>query len=298
MLQSRLMRYLDEVARCGSIRQAAENLNVASSAVNRQILAYERELGAPIFERLPRGLRLTSVGEAVIAYIRDAKGGHRRMVALIDDMKGLRSGEVKVVASAGLVGALLPRLVAQFHKRHARARIHVNVLPVDEIVETVGSGDADLGLAFDLPQDSRLRVLASANCRMGAIVRPKHPLAKRKSVRLGDCAGHALALPAKSLTLRWLLDVAMASASIEPASICESNSVEFLKQSVLRENCVTFLSEADIEDERRAGALVHVPLADPVLKLQTLKLVQRARGLLDPMPNLFAEEIRLAISNF
>ncbi len=51
MLHSRMLRYLDEVARCGSIRQAAERLNVASSAINRQILALEAELGTPIFHR-------------------------------------------------------------------------------------------------------------------------------------------------------------------------------------------------------------------------------------------------------
>src|SRR5579862_8524095 len=60
MLHSRLLRYLDEVSRLGSIRKAAVRLNVASSAINRQILALENELGAPIFERMPRRLRLTA----------------------------------------------------------------------------------------------------------------------------------------------------------------------------------------------------------------------------------------------
>ena len=54
MLHSRLLRYLDEAARLGSIRKAASRLNVASSAINRQILALEEELGVPIFERMPR----------------------------------------------------------------------------------------------------------------------------------------------------------------------------------------------------------------------------------------------------
>src|SRR5687768_8646043 len=57
MLHSRLLKYLDEVARLGSIRKASARLNVASSAINRQILALENELGAPIFERMPRRLR-------------------------------------------------------------------------------------------------------------------------------------------------------------------------------------------------------------------------------------------------
>jgi DNA-binding transcriptional LysR family regulator len=63
---SPFIRYFDEVARQGSIRKAADRLNVAPSAVNRQILKLEDELGAPLFERLPRGLRLTAAGEILI----------------------------------------------------------------------------------------------------------------------------------------------------------------------------------------------------------------------------------------
>ena len=71
MLHSRKLQYIDEIARCGSIRKAAQRLNVASSAVNRQILALEEEFGAPLFERLPRGLRLTAAGEMCVEHIRE-----------------------------------------------------------------------------------------------------------------------------------------------------------------------------------------------------------------------------------
>ena len=62
MLHGRLLRYLDEVARSGSIRKAADRLNVAASAINRQILSLEAELDTPLFERMPGGLRLTASG--------------------------------------------------------------------------------------------------------------------------------------------------------------------------------------------------------------------------------------------
>ncbi|MBL0932855.1 MAG: LysR family transcriptional regulator, partial [Alphaproteobacteria bacterium] len=70
MLHGRMLRYLDEIVRSGSIRKASARLNVASSAINRQLLALEAELGAPLFERLPRGLRLTAAGEMLIAHVR------------------------------------------------------------------------------------------------------------------------------------------------------------------------------------------------------------------------------------
>ena len=66
----RFLKYFDETARAGSIRQAAERLHVAPSAVNRRIKDLEAELGVPLFERLPRGMRLTAAGELFVQYVR------------------------------------------------------------------------------------------------------------------------------------------------------------------------------------------------------------------------------------
>src|SRR6185369_1115218 len=70
MLHGRLLNYIDEVARTGSIRKAADRLNVAASAISRQILALETQLGTPIFQRLPRKLILTAAGEVLIGHVR------------------------------------------------------------------------------------------------------------------------------------------------------------------------------------------------------------------------------------
>src|SRR5258708_13945765 len=98
MLHSRMLRYLDEVARCGSIRQAAERLNVASSAINRQILALEAELGTPIFHRLPRRLRLTATGEVVISHVRETLKEHRRGQKRHPQLQGPSVGQLTPAA--------------------------------------------------------------------------------------------------------------------------------------------------------------------------------------------------------
>ena len=58
MKHLRILEYVDEVARSGSIRKAADQLNVTASAVNRRIMDLEEELGARLFERRPRGVRV------------------------------------------------------------------------------------------------------------------------------------------------------------------------------------------------------------------------------------------------
>ena len=68
-MHAAVLRYFDQVARLGSIRRAAEALHVASSAVNRQIIKLEAEIGTPLFERLRSGVRLTAAGELSCAIL-------------------------------------------------------------------------------------------------------------------------------------------------------------------------------------------------------------------------------------
>ena len=70
MRHLRFLHYVDAVARVGSIRKAAEQLNLASSALNRRILDMEEELGVALFERGSQGVRLTTAGELFVSYIR------------------------------------------------------------------------------------------------------------------------------------------------------------------------------------------------------------------------------------
>ena len=123
-MHARVLRYLDEVVRRGSIRKAAEYLHIAPTAVNRQILELESELGAPLFDRIHKRLRLTPLGEMVLdgravtvcpqtggTIVRSGAGGLR--IAL--DVPGLaltgRLGETPLRIQSGPVGFAWPGTV-------------------------------------------------------------------------------------------------------------------------------------------------------------------------------------------
>ena len=118
MKHLRILRYVDEVARTGSIRKAADQLNVTASAVNRRIMDLEEELGAQLFERRPRGVRLTAAGEVFVHYLREQDGDVERMKSQIEDLKGLRRGTVRIACSQALALDFLPREIAAFRARH------------------------------------------------------------------------------------------------------------------------------------------------------------------------------------
>jgi len=295
MLHSRLLKYLDEVARLGSIRKAAARLNVASSAINRQILALENELGTPVFERMPRRLRLTATGEVVIAHVRETLKGHQRVEAQIEALKGLARGEVTIATMNGLAAGPLPRFLSSILDQHPRVHMRVRVLPFDQMTNAVLTGEADLALTYSPPTSPGLRIVASHDVALGAVVAPKHPLARRRALRLADCAEFPLAIADYSMTIRPAVDLAFTRANIPLHPIIETNSIEFMKRIARSGQAMTFLNPVDVAEDIEAGEIRYLPLDEFVAHPIALKLLVRARSGLDTFPSLVVEELRRAM---
>ncbi len=295
MLHSRLLRYLDEVARLGSIRKAAARLNVASSAINRQILALESEIGAPIFERMPRRLRLTATGEVLIAHVRDTLKAHRRVAAQIEAFKGLTRGEVTVATMNGLAAGPLPRFLSSILDQHPRVLVRLRVLPFDQITNAVLTGEAELALTYNPPNSPGLRIVASHDLAIGAVVSPKHPLTKRRPLRLADCAEFPLAVADHSMTIRPAVELGFARANVVLQPTIETNSIEFMKKIARSGQAITLLNPVDVAEEVAAGEIRLLPVQELDAYPIALKLLVRARGGLDAFSSVVVEELRKAM---
>lgn len=292
MLHSRLLRYLDEVAGCGSIRKAAEVLNVAPSAISRQIIALEQELGAVLFERMPGRIRLTSAGQILIAHARETLKEHQRARDQIDDLKGTRNASVAIATTGGLASELVATAISQFRLGYASSRFLVRVLSPHEVVAAVTAGEADLGVAFDLPAAPHTTVVASVSTGLGAAVVPTHTLATKRSLRLADLQAYPLILPTTGVRLRALFDHACASAGLVISPTYESNSFELLKRLTLLGQGVAILNGIDSDELRRRGLLSFVPITDPPLPEQSLMIIQRMRGSPEPLAGLIIRTLK------
>lgn len=292
MLHGRLLRYLDEVARSGSIRKASARLNVAASAVNRQILTLEEEVGSAIFERMPGGLRPTATGEILLAHVRETLREHGRALGRIASLKGLVRGEVTVATMGGLAAGVLGEAVAAFRALHPRVKLTVRVLPRDTLIQAVLAGEAEIGLAYNVPDHPRLFRAAEFVHQLGAAMAPGHPLAGRPSLRLADCAEYPLVIPDRTMSLRDVLDL-MVPATLDLVPAVETNSLELMKRLARRAPHVTFLNLADLSEELREGKLVFAPL-DGDGSRQSVALVHRAKGPLDPAVSVVIHHVTAA----
>ena len=190
MKHLRILDYVDAVARARSIRKAAEQLNVTASAVNRRIADLEEELGALLFERLPRGVRLTAAGEVFVNYLRKQGGEAERMKSQIEDLKGLRRGTVRLACSQALALDFLPNAVAEFRKTHPKVEFDIKVVDHEYAMAALSAFEVDLVLVFRPPFLPNFHPLMTIEQRLVAVMAKNHPLAKLRKLRLRDCAAH------------------------------------------------------------------------------------------------------------
>lgn len=237
----RFLKYFDEVARVGSIRQAAESLHVAPSAVNRRIQDLEGELGVPLFERLPRGMRLTAAGELFVQYVRGRASALDEVRSEIEELQGLRRGSVKLVASQALAPECMPKLVADFRRTHPLVDFQVRIGDHVQALAALRAFETDLVLVFNLAHEPDLQVVAQFEQRLVATMHRSHPLASRPGgLRLRECMDYPLVLPNREAGGRQLLERYLVRSSVKLRPVVESNSFEFLRGCLHHGHAISF----------------------------------------------------------
>lgn len=289
MLNHRMLRYLDEIVRTGSIRQASLHLNVAASAINRQLLALEQELGGQLFERVPRGLRLTAMGEILLAHVRETKASYELATNRIAQLKGLLRGKIVIGTMAGLAAGLLADAILAFRAKHPWVRVVVRVLGRDALVAAVLDGEVDLGLAYDMERSPRLHVVAQSDQRVGAVVAPGHPVTLKAGVRITDCLAYPLVIGEQPMSLRRITEL-LIPATVELRPAVETSSIDLMKRVARIKPHVAILNFADVRLDLADGTLCFVPLLESAAH-QAITVFHRAAGAPEVGVSVMAHEI-------
>lgn len=274
------LRHFHETARAGSIRRASEILHVAPSSVSRSISALEYDLGAMLFERSKRGMRLTSSGEVLARHTSQIFRNMERVRSSIDDLRGLRRGNVTLFAPEGLVTNFLPEVIADCQRKHPAITFDVSLGSTDRIVQALIDDEADIGITFNGPQRQDLVIVAEYIEPLCCIVAPRHALAGRAMVALDELANYAFALPNTSFGLRRQVDNALFEVKVRPRIALNCNSLELAKQLVMAGEAITFMPGFMVKNEVQCGQLVTLKVADAALQsARTTVCVHRDREL-------------------
>lgn len=274
---SRFTHYFSAIVAHGSIRKAAEALHVSASAIDRQILQAEKEIGAPLFERLPRGLRPTAAGELFVRLVRDWERDYRRALTQIDDLKGLKRGHVDVAIIDALTEGFVATVIARLAAERPGITVGVQVLDNEEIARKIAEGDVDFGLLLAPESSKDLRMHCAIDAPLGVAFPPSHPLAAHTSVRVSHTLDCRPILPAPPLVVNEHVLALYHRHGVDVQRFMTCNNTQMMRSLVRQGLGVAVLSWLDVAVDVANGQLAFRPLKEIHIKPLKLHLAVAAR---------------------
>lgn len=267
------LAYFRETARLGSIRRAAASLNVAASALNRQILNLEASLGTPLFDRLPAGMRLTAAGELLLRHVAATLNDFDAVRAQIDDLRAARSGHVAIVAIDSLLVDFLPRALDRFRADFPAVTYALDAVAPAVVPQHVADGEADIGFTFVARSSRAVHFAAEFPAPIGVVMPADHPLAARSAIRFQDTAAFPFLAQAGPLPRSDDIDPDFARfrASLKPRLV--SNSIQALKLAVRLNMGIAFFTRLGFLDEIERGEVAWRPFESAAVNALRIGLV-------------------------
>lgn len=259
-MQSVALRYFLEVVRTGSITEASARLNVAGSAISRQIARLEEDLGVPLFERRPRGMIPSQAGELLAHHARRTLLDHEQVVTEIRRLRGLTTGIVRLGCAEGFAAGLLPDAIYDFRNRYPGIRFDLKVLPFADVTRLVRDGDLDIGITFVLSPEPGIKVEATRRAPLIALLPPGHPLTARQSLTLAELASQPLALPERNSTARQLFDIACGLEGLIVEPVFATNHMASLWRFVSSGGGLTIAGYVTPYSHIRQGLMIARPI--------------------------------------
>lgn len=263
LVVSQSFRCFDEVARRGSIRKAAESLHLTAAAVHQQVLNLEAQVGTPLFDRLPRGMQLTTAGEIMLAAIRRGQRDIDHAVTQVEDLRALRRGHINLAVSHSSAEQLVPDAIRAVTARHPGVTYTVRTGSGERILSWVANGEADIGYCLRRKPPPGVEEVRAFAQQLGVVAAPGHPLAApARARRLRDCLDAPLILMTMDTELRAMVEQIGQREHRPSRPLIETSSVAMARRLVADGLGVSFLIPENVAQDVAAGRLAWNALAD------------------------------------
>ena len=245
---------LVRVAAGGSVGAAARDLGTTQPHASRLLSRLERQLGLQLLERSPAGSRVTSEGEVVVAWARQALEAVDRVSTGARSLAAERAARLRVVASLTIAEQLAPAWIARFRREQPGHQVRLEVANSEQVLERVLSGEVPLGFVESPSVPQEVSVAAVGLDRLVVVVAPEHPWARRTTpLSPAELADAELVLREEGSGTRRTLARAL-THHLELASTAA------VRAAALQGDLPAVLSELGVADQLATGALVEVPV--------------------------------------
>ncbi|MGN6232135.1 MAG: LysR family transcriptional regulator [Trinickia sp.] len=272
MLHGIALRYFVEVARTGSLAAASESLHVAVSAISRQISKLEQDVGAPLFERLPRGMVLTEPGELLAEHARRTLLDADVVLGEISASEARGGKLVRIGCTEGFTRSFLPAALARHYAAFPNAGYALRSGTPAQVEHWVALGEVDLGIAFSSGNTPALNVDYSIEMPVGALLASAHPLAAQALLTLADLQAYPVALLERGTTVRQLFDLCCSTRGVRIEPVLSSNNSSALHAFAALTGAVTLGSAVALKGMPNESAMTWRPIDEPILNQRVLQV--------------------------
>jgi DNA-binding transcriptional LysR family regulator len=278
-----------EVTRLGSMRSAARALHLGQPALSARIVALEEELGARVFERTKRGVRLTLAGRALVPHAERAMEAIEAGRAAVSQVEQGDDGELVIAAVSAINASVMPELVARLRRFHPGVHLYVHTGSAERITELVAFGSAQLGLIREVAasRDARLSVLPLFEERLMLTARPEHPFVAEGPIPMSRLADATLIFYDRASDDYQTTQSLLKEAGVTPYGVIEVDSVDTARRLTARGLGVALLPSTAAVPEFEAGRLAPVAIADvPIISRRVVALERAEPSTWAPMVTL------------
>lgn len=257
----RQLRVFVAAAKHGSFARAAEEMHISPPAVSMQISDLEASVGLPLFDRVGRSAALTMTGEYFLVHARRILGSLREAEDTIARFRGLKGGTLTI----GMVSTakyFVPRLLARFRAEHPAVELRISVGNRESLVESLTRNEVDLAIMGRPPRELATRAEPFAAHPYVIVSSPTHPLAQLEHVRAAALASQPFIVREPTSGTRASMAQYFRDHQIEPFALMEMPSNETIKQAVIADMGLAFLSLHTLGLELQFGLLKILPVED------------------------------------
>jgi DNA-binding transcriptional LysR family regulator len=228
----RQLEIIRAIAETGSFTAAGDKLHVSQSAISRQVLLLEAELGEPVFHRIGRRIRITPAGESVLQLSHRVFQDLQDTVSTISDTRESLRGTMRLVGGMTVCLYVFPALLPQVRRTHPDLDLKITVGSGERSIALLRSGAADLGLVTVPVDATDLVSLPMLKEELLLITYPAHPLARKRDIRSTDLNRQPFILFETGSITRQLVDEFFSREGIDPKIVMETENVEIIKAMV------------------------------------------------------------------
>jgi len=302
-LQIKHFRLIHAIMEQGQLAIAAKQLSLTQPAASRMLAEIEKIVGAPVFERHPKGMMPTPLGAVLARRAGDLLFGHDETLREIESFKAGRTGSVRVGAVTGGAVAFVVPAIQSLKAEAFGADIHVDVAPSDALMQGLVAGDYDFVLSrippgFDVRQFDLYRGRVE---EILFLVRARHPLANREQVALADLAGFNWVIQAAGTPLRQAVEEAFLARGLPiPAEIVNTTSLLVMIAYLASSDSISPIARevAELLGAAPSGAnIVRLRMRESIV-IAPYHLVVRRNHSVSPVAQRLMDLVRTRLSDF